>query len=279
MRVRDGGSGLPTGRAAAKRCVVTNDVSSLTVDVGTEARTSFSLGAFDLSEVEFAPGANLAWHAHPRACVAVVVAGVVRKRFTRQSADAGEGTLVTMPAEEPHEDLFGRQGARIVVLENDLFESVSWFRNWNAMQVALRAARELDLRDSFTPLALEGLALELVALAGRGPTVLAVAGWLQDAHDELRERFRDPPRTAEIAERVGVHPAHLARAFRLHYGDSLGGFVRRLRLEWAAGRLLSTETSLACLAVEAGFADQSHFTRAFKREFGVTPGRYRQAHR
>jgi AraC family transcriptional regulator len=47
-----------------------------------------------------------------------------------------------------------------------------------------------------------------------------------------------------------------------------------LRLEWAAARL-SEERSLAQIALEAGFADQSHFTRAFRRHFGVTPGRYR----
>ena len=165
------------------------------------------------------------------------------------------------------------------VVENDVLDSVGWFRDWTAVQVALRVARELELADSFTPLALEGLSLELLALAGRGPSGPPVSAWLREAHDALCECFREPPTTAEIAEQVGVHPAHLAREFRLHYGDSLGGFVRRLRLEWAAGRLITADTSLACLAFEAGFADQSHFTRAFKRRFGITPGRYRHLHR
>jgi AraC family transcriptional regulator len=252
---------------------------AVAVDAGTKTRSSASVGTFDVSDVEFGPGAKLGWHSHPRACVAVLVTGVVRKRFVRQVADAGEGTLVTMPAHEPHEDLFGRDGARIVVVENDVLDSVGWFRDWTAVQVALRVARELELDDSFTPLALEGLSLELLALAGRGPSGPPVSAWLREAHDALCECFREPPTTAEIAEQVGVHPAHLAREFRLHYGDSLGGFVRRLRLEWAAGRLITADTSLACLAFEAGFADQSHFTRAFKRRFGITPGRYRHLHR
>jgi AraC-like DNA-binding protein len=55
--------------------------------------------------------------------------------------------------------------------------------------------------------------------------------------------------------------------------------VRRLRVEWAASRLVSSDTPLSRLALEAGFVDQSHFTRAFKGRFGITPARYRTAHR
>jgi AraC family transcriptional regulator len=145
--------------------------------------------------------------------------------------------------------------------------------------LAARAARELAVPDAFTPLALEGLALELLAVVGRGPLDPRPPSWLLNAHELLQERFRDPPNAAEIAAQVDVHPSHLARSFRLHYGDSLGGHARRLRLEWAAGRLDRTDISLACIAAEAGFVDQSHFTRAFKRHFGVTPARYRNAHR
>lgn len=251
--------------------------TSATVETGTSARASVSVGAFDVSEVRFAPDCLLTWHAHPRACVAVVLGGAVRKQFAGAEVDATEGTLITMPSLEPHQDLFGHSGTRILVVENDVVGSRAAFRDWNATLIAIRAANELELDDDFTPLALEGLALELVAAAGRGGKLPKVSRWLQEAHDELRERFRNPPSTTELARHVGVHPAHLARAFRLHYGESPGGFVRRCRLEWAAGRLIASDIPLASLAAEAGFADQSHFTRAFRREFGVTPRNYRRA--
>ena len=95
----------------------------------------------------------------------------------------------------------------------------------------------------------------------------------------LADRLARPPSLGEIATEVGLHPSHLARTFRAHVGESIGEHGRRLRLEWAAERLVCSDEGLAEIAGRAGFSDQSHFTREFKRRFGVAPGRYRLAHR
>jgi AraC family transcriptional regulator len=253
---------------------------STAIAAGTSRRTEFRAGVFDVSEVEFAGGRRLVWHEHPRACIAVVVEGVVRKRFLRGVEDADQGTVVTMPPVEPHEDVFGRDGARLVVVQADEgVAGVTCFRDWEATLLAFRIAHELAEPDPFTPLALEGLALELTAAAARGPSRSRPAPWLERARELLGERCLAPPSASELGAEVGVHPSHLARAFRAQYGDSLGGCARRLRLEWAAGRLARTDAPLVCIAADAGFVDQSHFTRAFKRHFGLTPARYRAAHR
>jgi AraC family transcriptional regulator len=51
--------------------------------------------------------------------------------------------------------------------------------------------------------------------------------------------------------------------------------VRQLRLDFACAQLTSGRHSLAAIAQAAGFADQSHFTRVFRRRMGLTPGAYR----
>jgi len=248
------------------------------IATGTSRLSTTRVGAFDVSDIEFSAGRRLSWHAHPRACVAVVVDGGVRKRFARACTELTHGGVIVMPPGEPHEDEFGRDGARLIVVEaDDGAQAVSWFDDWNATLLAFRIARELAAPDSFTPLALEGLALELTAAVGRTPTRVRVQPWLERAREALHER---PPATAtELAAEVGVHPSHLARSFRAAYGDSVGGYARRLRLEWAAEQLARTDEPIACVAAESGFVDQSHLTRAFKRRFGLTPARYRSAHR
>jgi AraC family transcriptional regulator len=255
-------------------------MSATEIAAGTTRRRALRAGAFALSDISFAPGRRLPWHEHPNACVAVVVEGAVRKRFARTGAELGHGGVVAMPPVEPHEDDFGREGARLVVVEaGDGVDAVSCFRDWGATLLALRIARELDEPDAFTPLALEGLALELTAAAARGPAVRRAEPWLERARELLHERCLAPPSATELASAVGVHPSHLARAFRARFGDSPGGYARRLRLEWAAERLVRSDTPLVRLAAEAGFVDQSHFTRAFRRLYGLTPARYRAAHR
>ena len=255
-------------------------MASMTTSAGTSSRQALRAGAFEVSRIAFEAGRRLGWHAHPHACIAVIVEGGVNKRFARAAADARVGTVVAMPPEEAHEDRFGDDGASIVVVESpNGVDAVSCFRDWNALLTALRIARELAVGDTFSPLAVEGLALELAAAAARGRAPSRAEPWLQEAHALLHERFREPPTATAIAERVGVHPSHLARAFRARYGESLGGCARRLRLEWAARELVRSDVPLVCLAAEAGFVDQSHFTRAFRTQFGITPARYRAAHR
>jgi AraC family transcriptional regulator len=119
----------------------------------------------------------------------------------------------------------------------------------------------------------------LVALARLDRDATRTPRWLLRAQELVHARFREPLRVGEVARAVEVHPAHLARAFRRHFGVSLGSYVRRLRLEWAAAELARAESPLASVALAAGFADQSHFSRMFKLHTGLTPRVYRRLRR
>lgn len=190
------------------------------------------------------------------------------------------GTVIEMPAEEPHEDRFGRDGARIVVVESEAErETLCCFRDWGATVLAQRVSSELARPDAYTGLALEGLALELTATVGRHRDSGPGDPRLDAVREMLVEDLSSPPSLSQIARELGIHPSHLARVFRARYGESIGECGRRLRLEWAAQQLASSDDALASIAARGGFADQSHFTREFKRSFGVAPGRFRLAHR
>ena len=99
--------------------------------------------------------------------------------------------------------------------------------------------------------------------------------------DRSIERLRAPaPRSiATLAEEAGVHPVYFTRVFGAAVHTTPGAVARRARLERAAVELLGGENSVASVAYGAGFADHSHFCRHFRREFGVTPSRYRELFR
>jgi AraC family transcriptional regulator len=260
------------------RAAASDGSSSISIAACTLRHTSVAAGGFYVSDVVFAPNRRLPKHSHPRGCVAVVVEGAVDKSFSRVSGTATQGAVITMPPVEPHVDAFGRTGARLIVAEANVDQEVALQRDWTALLIATKIGRELAHPDAFTPLAVEGLALEL-AVATRRLSPSGIPRWLRAARELVLEHALEPLSVAAVAAQVGVEPRLLARSFRRHFGDSIGEYVRNARLDWAAARLVHSDEPLASLAFEAGFADQSHFTRSFKRRVGLPPGRFRRAHR
>ena len=124
------------------------------------------------------------------------------------------------------------------------------------------------------PLMAELLALELFSRLSdsRGPQRTAGAPrWLADVKAVVRDQMRAPPSLDELAGMTGHHPVYLARAFRAHAGISIGGYRRRAQLQRARELLLYSSESLSGIALLAGFSDQSHMTRLFRRHLAVTP--------
>lgn len=79
-----------------------------------------------------------------------------------------------------------------------------------------------------------------------------------------------------LAQQAGFSAYHFARLFRQTTGESPHQFVMRHRIERAQHLLKERDMSLARVALESGFANQSHFTHAFKRHLGLTPRAFRQ---
>lgn len=81
-----------------------------------------------------------------------------------------------------------------------------------------------------------------------------------------------------MATAAGLSPFHFSRMFKAATGVSPHQYVLRRRIEIGAEMLLSREDSIAAIALELGFADQSHFTMHFKRVHGIGPAGYRRQH-
>lgn len=138
--------------------------------------------------------------------------------------------------------------------------------------------KEFRQMDDASALAIEGLGLEMLAEVSRRQVKVSDCKpprWLAQALDLLHEQFSGHLTVAQIASSVGVHPVHLARGFRRFCRCTIGEYIRQLRIEHACHELRASDTSLAAIASAAGFSDQSHFSRTFKRFMEMTPGQYR----
>jgi AraC family transcriptional regulator len=206
------------------------------------------------------------------------------------------GMLLTEPAGERHANHFSRSGAQVLVIQPDPVTRAETLRACGTLltrinhgqaavshALARRLAAEIRYRDAGSALAIEALALELLASAARFEERAPARGrpplWLRNIVEYLQAHTLDAPDLSTLAAIAGVHPAHLVRVFRRHVRVSPAAYARRLRLNWAAERLAATNSPIAEIALAAGFADQSHFTRLFHRELGQPPARYRRSSR
>jgi AraC-like DNA-binding protein len=80
----------------------------------------------------------------------------------------------------------------------------------------------------------------------------------------------------DMADLVALSPSHFSRAFKQSLGSSPMAYVAARRVERAKLMMTSTRERLTHIALACGFADQSHFTRSFRRVFGMSPARWRR---
>jgi AraC family transcriptional regulator len=132
-----------------------------------------------------------------------------------------------------------------------------------------------------TPLAFEAIALQLLIALSRdsAPATRHAPAWLARVRGRLDDSPAAPVSLAELARIGGVHPAHLATTFRRCVGTSVGEYVRALRIEHARRALRTTDRSIADVALDCGFSDQSHLSRIFRKATGMAPARYRRPSR
>ena len=217
--------------------------------------------------------------------VAFVLEGAVCKTFPRSSTTLSSGSIVSIPAGAAHSSAFGERGCTVLVIRGapgedrllrPLVRNRDEARAGASTFLGFQLVRELDRPGPYAELALEGLALELLACAGRAVDRQRPAGnWIETIRELIHAACPRVPSLHELGAAVGRHPAHVGRAFRHTHGVSIAAYARSLRLEWATNVVATTDEPLSRIAMDAGFADQSHFTRWFKRHHGVTPGRYR----
>jgi AraC family transcriptional regulator len=142
-------------------------------------------------------------------------------------------------------------------------------------RAACRLYSEFRSADPVSDVAIESIALDVLVSAARTGTETDGGKWLPRVKEILQEQYAQRLPLREIADAVGVHETHLAKAFRHRYGCTVGDYVRDLRLEQARNDLERTKDSLAEIALRHGFCDQAHFSRSFRLAYGTTPSAYR----
>lgn len=250
----------------------------------------FNTPAFNLTETKYSAHDCLPRHSHERAYFVLVIKGNFREEYEQRHRMCRPSTLIFRPAQEVHRDYFNDEEARCLNIElqdqwlrdisnaTKAFDDSADFTGEFFSHLSSRLYNEYRLMDAASSLAIEGLLLEIAAQASRSflrPSVKAGQTWIRRAEELMRSEFREPLTLSMISKALDVHPVHLATTFQKVYGFSVGEFIRRLRVEYACSELANSDRPIIKIALTAGFYDQSHFSRTFKRVMGMTPAQYR----
>jgi AraC family transcriptional regulator len=253
---------------------------------GGDLTTHSAHGGLRLSEVDYGTARRWSPHTHWRAFFALLLRGGYVEALGSRELGYLPLDLGFHPESTRHTDRIATGDTRFFLIELD----ETWMRRLTesggsaaleprmcgarTASLALHLYREFRSAPGLPPDA-ESVALELLSdllPPGSGRTR---PSWLETVLEALRTEYPRRLTLLELARQVRLHPVYLSRAFREHVGRSVSRCLLDARIRYAARRLADPGASLAEIALDAGFADQSHFTRVFKRETGMTPGAYR----
>jgi AraC-like DNA-binding protein len=111
---------------------------------------------------------------------------------------------------------------------------------------------------------------------GRG----GLAGWqVQRVTKHVDAALDSTIRARDCAKIVRLSTPHFSRSFKVSFGETFGNYVTRRRTERAQEMMIMTDQPLCEIALCCGFADQSHFTRVYRRRIGSNPGSWRRQRR
>jgi AraC family transcriptional regulator len=241
-----------------------------------------------LSELRQPRSRTVPRHEHELAYVTVVLQGDYLEGDHGKLEELRPFTAVFNPSGVRHATVIGPAGASFFTIE---------LRDAHLRQLGVRLPTQtefdrgagtmlwpgLRLYSAFKtrtadPLVLESYVLELLgAIAGFASGEKTTPRWLGRVKERMHEQFRDNLRMSELADHAGVHPVHMARVFRAQEGRTPGDYLQRLRVRAACHLLRDRDYPLAIIAAECGFADQSHFTRVFRKFTETTPAQFRRA--
>jgi AraC family transcriptional regulator len=255
-----------------------------------ETSNKHEVAEFRIMNATYAPGVRLPKHSHTSACFSVTLQGTLSENYGQRSLEWKPFSVGFNAPDEEHSNFIHGAGARFFLVEispawlrhvseysNSLKQSFV-FQGGPLAYLGLRLYREAAQIDGVSQLAIEGLLLEIVAESSRrdnGSMLDKYPRWLQQALELIHAHFTEALTVTAIAQRVGIHPVHLARVFRRHQRCTIAEYVRQLRLEFVCRELSASDLSLADIAANAGFYDQGHLSRVFKRSTHMTPTQYR----
>ncbi|WP_316839224.1 AraC family transcriptional regulator [Pedobacter gandavensis] len=249
-----------------------------------ETRT---LGSLTLTDTEYTQ-TNVDWHYHENAYFTFLLDGRVLEGNKKETYHCTAGTLLFHHWQEPHYNFKPKGFTRgfhvelkpewFLDFELDIGNLQGSIHLYNPQLKALMYNVFKESKQDEGALAIDTLLIELFTMANKNEHRLSgkVPLWVPKVRDLLHDSLSHDWSLQDLSRQLDLHPVHLSRDFPRYFGCGIGKYIRTIRVQQSLSMMARENFSLTDIALDCGFADQSHFIRSFKALHHITPMAYRK---
>lgn len=222
------------------------------------------------------------FHAHSNSYLSILLFGLYSEVTLDSQKIISPSNILYRPAHYKHKNQFITSKTKCLNIEF----SPEWFdkRNMNAKKIKPQIKNIenypliLHLLIDFLKYQkidfFEELLLKLITSEEKVITPLRKP-WLGKLVRILDNEIEENHSLRTLSERVFIHPNYMSRVFKEHFGITIGQYQMERKIQSATKKLFIEKNSIALIALECGFFDESHFIKTFKTYNRITPHQFR----
>ncbi|KAF2336329.1 helix-turn-helix domain-containing protein [Flavobacterium daemonense] len=238
-------------------------------------------------ETEYQNKVYEGWHSHNNAHITLFLKGGTTEKRKNFSETVGPGSLLFYHSDELHlnqNTLLPSRNINIEIEENllkELFISEAQIEksiqnSVHAKSLILKIFKESQAADHFTNDNVKMLFAQLSNTNEHLERFEKSPFWVKSLKELLNDCWNENPNLNELAQILNLNPISISKHFPRYFGCTLGEYMRRIKINRSLSLIHSNEINLTEVALECGFADQSHFIRTFKNQTGFLPKQFQK---
>jgi len=242
----------------------------------------FRFDSVVVERVTYAPNLYMPPHTDKLSRISIILDGTMNEAAGTDDVFATAGSLVIKPNHAVHENVFGNKPVKLLTIgfeDDSLFSR--HFTKWQYISHPKIYVEAIGLWTKLLKIKKEADILvtlnffSSIALPGENESP-KVAFWVEQLKELLTHDLSESGNIAALSKKLSLHRVYMTRAFKKECGVSPVEFRKFTKIATAMLNLALTKETLATIAYDTGFADQSHMNREFRLHAGCTPASFRK---
>lgn len=250
--------------------------------------TQVNLGGLIITKSCYTEAFTSDWHSHEHMQLTLVLKGGCREKRKLQEFDCTPGMLLLYPCFEPHINTsYARNSKNFHIGFEDSsfkkygintvgFEGQCLIKNPLIKCGLLNLIAELNVLDKQSEISLDTTLLAIISLLPANDDFNSMPNWVKELKELLHDEMKTDWSLNELSTKINIHPVTISKYFPKYFHSNIGDYIRKIKIEKTLPILLKKNIAINDIAINAGFVDNAHYTRVFKKHTGITPSRFRE---